>query len=141
MEDAYNAIVTSLHTVGKEDVALALCGAIQAKNAILQRNGITAAMAVFGRTLRWPEAANKDDDRVPFSALGAEGHAWRVTQARTAAKLAIIARDASDKLRRSVLRNCGKYHRNSCQGRRFTFLVPIQKDATVQIRIGGEDRQ
>jgi len=26
LEDAYNAIVTSLHIVGKEDVALALCG-------------------------------------------------------------------------------------------------------------------
>ncbi len=43
-----------------------------------------------------------------MAALGAEGEAWRACQMRAAAKMALVSRDASDKLRRAMLRNAPK---------------------------------
>jgi hypothetical protein len=124
LEEAYNSVVQTLSTTGREEVSLALAASVQAKNAVIQRHGITAEMAVFGRPLRWPEAANKDDDEVPYSALGAQGHVWRATQARTAAKMALISRDANDKLRRVMMRQAGSPPTIMLPGTRVYFFSP-----------------
>ena len=101
-------LVQTLQSVGHSEVKLALSAAIQAKSATLQRYGGTAEVAVFGRNLRWPESHLRDEEEIPYSALGANGEVWRATLARTAAKLALINTDANDKLRRATLRRCGK---------------------------------
>ena len=78
--------------------------AVQAKNATLTRNGITAEQAVFGRALRWSETANADDDEIMMSVLGNDGPAWLEAQMRAAARIAMISRDASEKIRRAMMR-------------------------------------
>ena len=139
LEETFNAVVQALQSTGREEVSLALAASIQAKNAVVQSHGISAELAVFGRQLRWPESANKDDDSIPYSALGAEGHAWRATQARAAAKITLISRDANDKIRRAVLRNCGKPPQEILPGTKVYFLaLPPTKDDIELTPTAGE---
>ena len=85
---------------------------IQAKNATMTRNGVTSEMAVFGRGLRWSESANKDGDEILMSVLDADGPAWLDAQERAAAKIAMIGRDASDKIRRAMMRRAPEVHQD-----------------------------
>ncbi len=45
-----------------------------------------------------------DEDEIPLAALGTEGEAWLASQIRAAARMALLSRDASDKIRRATLR-------------------------------------
>ena len=56
------------------------------------------------RSLRWTEAASKDDDDIMLAALGSDGEAWKSAQIRSAARIALLSRDASDKVRRAMMR-------------------------------------
>ena len=90
---------------GKASASLALALCCQAKNSLMTRNGLTADQAVFGRSLRFTELSTVDDgDDVLVSVLGTNGPAWRASQIRTAAKMHLLQGDASDKVRRAMLR-------------------------------------
>ncbi len=104
--------------------ATALAAIIQAKNATMTRNGTTPEQAVFGRASRWTENANNDDDAILLSVLGSHGIAWKMTQTRTAAKLALIERDAMDKVRRSMLRAAPTVMEEVAPGTRIHFWCP-----------------
>ena len=55
--------------------------------------------------LRWPCAAGTaDEDEIPLAALGTDGEAWLAAQIRATARMALLSRDASDKIRRATLR-------------------------------------
>ena len=49
---------------GKYLVEIALASVVQAKSATMTRNGTTPEQAAFGRSLRFTEATNNDDDEV-----------------------------------------------------------------------------
>ena len=76
--------------------------------AALTRNGTTPEQAVFGRSLRRTDLCNRDDDEIPLAALGANGEAWKAVQIRAAAKMHLTSRDASDKIRRAMMRRALK---------------------------------
>ena len=84
---------------------LALASAIQAKHSTLQRYGYTPEQAVFGRALRWPSVLTDGEDH-PIAALDAdpESEYTQAVQMRNTARLALISRDATDKIKRAILR-------------------------------------
>ena len=75
----------------------------QAKTATMTRRGVTPERAVFGRVLCWPCAASTvDEDEITLAALGTDGEAWLVAQICAAARMALLSRDASDKMLRAT---------------------------------------
>ena len=79
---------------------------------------------VFGKSLRWTEFGTNDDDECPLAALGADGEAWKTSQIRAAAKMALLSRDASDKLRRAMLRRAPAALGELTAGMRVYFYSP-----------------
>ena len=66
---------------------------------------MTPEQAVFGRALRWPCAVGTaDEDEIPLAALGTYRDTWLAAQIRAAARMALLSKDASDKIRRATLR-------------------------------------
>ena len=59
-----------------------------------------------------------------MSVLGANGPAWLDAQVRTAARIAIISRDASDEIRRAMMRRAPGVHKELCPGTRVYFWSP-----------------
>ncbi len=43
-------------------------------------------------------------NEIPLASLGTEGEAWLAGQIRAAARMVLLSRDASDKIRRAALR-------------------------------------
>jgi len=78
---------------------------VQAKNSTLLRYGYTPEQAVFGRALRWPSVLT-DGEEHPIAALDAdpESEYTQAVQMRNTARLALISRDATDKIKRAILR-------------------------------------
>ena len=91
------------HTKRRKDAEMLLACICQAKNSTITRNGITAEQAVFGRSLKFTESANRDDDEVLMGVLSHDGVAWKAQQIRTAAKMMLLQRDAMEKVRRAML--------------------------------------
>ncbi len=60
--EIWEHITKEHHSDGRAEAKLAMAVCLQAKNATMSRNGVTPEQAVFGRSLRWTESANKDDD-------------------------------------------------------------------------------
>ena len=58
---------------------------------------MTPEQAVFGRSLNFSEVTNRDDDETFMGILGRHGVAWKASQIRTAAKIALLERDVSEK--------------------------------------------
>ena len=64
----------------------------------------------------------KDDDDPGVAVLGnKDGEAWLATQARVAARMAIINADASDKLKRAAVRRAPTVTDDLCTGTRVYF--------------------
>ena len=104
---------------------LVLCVCTQAKNATMTKNGMTPEQSVFGRALRWPCAAGTaDEDEIPLAALGTDGEAWLAAQIRAAARMALLSRDASDKIRRATLRRAPRVVGDLASGTRVSFWSP-----------------
>ena len=95
----WDKVVYQCGVTGKRRCRQCLACCVQAKNATLTRNGVTPEVAVFGRMLRWPGTVNTDDDQFLLSVFGSDGGAWEATQMRIAAKIALLQRDVSEKLR------------------------------------------
>ena len=112
---------------GRANVSVAIACCCQAKNAVMTRNGLTAEQAVFGRSLRFTEMNTTDDcdDDILVGVLGAQGPAWRAQQIRSAAKLHLLRGDASEKVRRAMLRKAPLALGDLCPGSRIYFWVPI----------------
>ena len=67
---------------------------------------------------------NRDDDEFSLAALDSYGEAWLSAQIRTAAKIAILQRDAQDKLRRAMLRKAPKITDEVLPGTTVYFWRP-----------------
>jgi hypothetical protein len=109
---------------GRSAAKMLLSVCVQAKNSTLTRNGMTPEQAVFGRALRWPTVGTTDDDEIPMAALGTDGEAWLAAQIRAAARMALLSRDASDKLRRATLRRAPGVVEELTPGTRIYFWSP-----------------
>ena len=109
---------------GRTSAGIALSAIAQAKNATMTRNGMTPEQAVFGRSLAFGEQANRDDDEVVMSSLGSHGVQWKATQIRSAARMALIQRDATEKVRRAMLRQAPTVVGVLCPGSRVYFWSP-----------------
>jgi len=120
----WDKVVQQFDIQGRDQVKTAIAICCQAKNATLTRNGLTPEQAVFGRALRWTESNNKDDDEVLMAALGTDGEAWKAAQIRSAAKIAMISKDASDKVRRAMMRKAPKVLTELTPGTRVYFWSP-----------------
>ena len=116
--------MSEYHVKGSSFAKRTLAIAVQAKNATITRNGITAEQAVFGRKLRLGESCNTDDDHVLMSVLGSDGPAWLDAQMRTAARIAMLSRDCSEKVRRAMLRRAPEVVDQLCPGTRVYFWSP-----------------
>ena len=91
----------------------------------MTRNGLTPEQAVFGRALRWPGVAGTaDENEIPLASLGTEGEAWLASQIRAAARMALLSRDASDKIRRATLRRAPAAIAELTPGTRVYFWSP-----------------
>ena len=90
----------------------------------MTRNGMTPEQAVFGRSLRFTELSNTDDDQVLMSVLGNHGLAWKASQIRTAAKVMLLSNDALDKVRRAMLRQALTVIGDVTPGSRVYFWSP-----------------
>ena len=107
----------------KAQIALTACCA--AKNSTITRNGVSPEQAVYGRPLRWADEMIKDDDDPGIAVLGRkDGEAWLSTQARVAARMAIIEADASDKLKRAAVRRALAATEDLRTGTRVYFYSP-----------------
>ena len=90
--------------VGRDKCQMALAVCLQAKNGTMTRNGMTPEQAVFGRCLRWFPSQNDDEDHVMLAALGSDGVAWLQAQMRSTARIALISKDACNKVRQAMMR-------------------------------------
>ena len=67
----------------------------------------------------------KDDDDPGVAVLGQkDGEAWFATQARAAARMAIVSADASDELKRAAVRRAPTATGDLCTGTRVYFYSP-----------------
>ena len=88
---------------------------------------------MFGRSLRFTELGTVDDgDEVLVSVLGSYGPAWRAAQIRTAAKMHLLQGDASDKVRRAMLRKAPVVLGELCPRCRVYFGAPTLKRARLR---------
>ena len=69
---------------------VALSAIINCINSAMTRNGPTPEQAVFGRSLKFTELSETDDDQV-MNVLGSHGMAWKASQIRTAAKIQLLS--------------------------------------------------
>ena len=122
--EIWTKTVKEFGVVGREKAKIALASCVQAKNSTMTRNGMTPEQAVFGRSLRWFESANRDDDEVLLAVLGSDGDAWLAAQIRAAARVALISKDASDKVRRAMLRKAPTISSELIPGSRVYFWSP-----------------
>lgn len=112
--------------MGNTSVSLALALCCHAKNSLMTRNGSTAEEAVIGRSLRFTELSTVDDgDVVLVAVLRAHGPAWRASQIRAAAILHVLQSDASDNVRRAMLRKAPVVLGELCPGSRVYFWTPV----------------
>ena len=88
----------------REKGKTALAIRLQAKNSTMARNGMTPEQMVFGRCLRWYPSDDDEDDHVMLAALGSDGAASLQAQMRATARIALISKDASDKVRQAMMR-------------------------------------
>ena len=102
--EVWTKVVKEFGIVGLERSKLALAVCVQAKYLTMSRSGLTPEQAVFGRSLRWLESENRDDGDVLLAALGSDGEAWLAAQIRAAARISLISKDASDKVRQAMMR-------------------------------------
>lgn len=119
----WNKLIQQTGATGKKELRRILCACVQAKNSTMTRNGSTPGMAVFGRALRWPN--NTDDANYELAALGADGEAWKMRQLRSADKVAMVERDASEKLKRSMVRKAPAVQGELLPGTRVYFYIPL----------------
>ena len=118
-------MVAQYGTERREGVKLVLSVCTQAKNATMTRNGMTPEQAVFGRALCWPCAVGTaDEDEIPLAALGTDGEAWLAAQIRAATRMALLSRDASEKIRRATLRRAPGVVGDLAPGTRVYFWSP-----------------
>ena len=122
--EIWTKTVKEFGVVGRKKAKIALASCVQAKNSTMTRNGMTPEQAVFGRSLRWFESANRDDDEVLLAVLGSDGDAWLAAQIRAAARVALISKDASDKVRRAMLRKAPTISSELIPGCRVYFWSP-----------------
>ena len=122
--EVWTKVVQDFNIVGRGKAKLALALCVQAKNATMTRNGLSPGQAVFGRSLRWFESSNRDDGDVLLAALGSEGEAWLAAQIRAAARVALISKDASDKVHRAMLRRAPTVVDELVAGARVYFWNP-----------------
>ena len=119
----FRKVVHEHKVKGRAQVTVALACCTQAKNATLTRNGLTAEQAVFGRSLRFTEQNTTDDtEDILVGVLGNSGPAWRAQQIRSAAKLHLIRGDATEKIRKAMLRKAPLALGELCPGTRGLFL-------------------
>ena len=96
--------------------------------------------AVFGRSLRWPQIGTTDEDEIPLAALGTDGEAWLASQICAAARMALLSRDASDKIRRATLRRAPGVVGELAPGMRTYFWSPHpSKEDNEKMRYVGKD--
>jgi len=122
--EVWTKVVKEFNIVGRDKAKLALAVCVQAKNATLTRHGLTPEQAVFGRSLRWFESENRDDGDVLLAALGSDGEAWMAAQIRAAARIALISKDASDKVRQAMMRRAPSVVDELVAGTRVYFWNP-----------------
>ena len=92
---------------------------------IRDRHGRAPEQAVCGRALRWPSPiALNDDDDVPWSALTPCAEQARANRMRETARYALARMDASDKLKRAILRKPRPQLEAALPGTRVYFHVP-----------------
>ena len=60
----WDELVHQFGTAGSRKAKALLSFCCQAKNATMTRNGLTLEQAVFGRSLRWTESANADEELI-----------------------------------------------------------------------------
>ena len=138
----WNKMVKQFGIEGRSSAKFLLNLCTQAKNATLTRNGMSPEQAVFGRSLRWPLVGTTDEDEIPLAALGTDGEAWLASQIRAAARMALLSRDASDKIRRATLRRAPGVVGELAPGTRIYFWSPHRaKEDNVKMLFVGEDPQ
>ena len=120
----WDKLVHQFGTAGSRKAKALLAVCCQAKNATITRNGLTPEQAVFGRSLRWTESANADEDEYLLAALGSDGAAWKASQMRSAARIALLERDACDKVRRAMMRQAPTVIGEICPGTRIYLWSP-----------------
>ena len=101
-----------------------LSAILNAKNSTMTRTGMTPEQSVFGRSKRFTELSNTDDDQVLMNVLGNHGMAWKTSQIRTAAKVMLLRNDAMDKVRRAMLRQASTVIGEVMPGSRVYFWSP-----------------
>ena len=120
----WDKLVYEFDVKGSWMAAIALASICNAKNTTMTRNGMTPEQAVFGRSLRFTQLCNNDDDQVLMSVLGSHGMAWKASQIRTAAKIMLLSNDAMDKVRRAMLRQAPAVIGEVMPGSRVYFWSP-----------------
>ncbi len=120
----WNKMVKQFGIEGRSSAKFLLNLCTQAKKATLSRNGNAPEQAVFGRSLRWPLVGTTDEDEIPLAALGTDGEAWLASQIRAAARMALLSREASDKIRRATLRRAPGFVGELAPGTRLCFWSP-----------------
>ena len=124
MGTIWNKMVKQFGIEGRSSAKFLRNLCTQAKNATLTRNGMSPEQAVFGRSLRWPLVGTTDEDDIPLAALGTDGEAWLASQIRAAVRMALLSRDASDKIRRATLRRAPGVVGELAPGTRIYFWSP-----------------
>ena len=100
----FENIVYQFSITGKDEVKLALAISRQAKHAVLTRNGMHRSKAYSAGACAGPSLAQTTTKIPPLAALGADGETWKTSHSRAAAKLALLSREAPEKIRRAMIR-------------------------------------
>ena len=100
---------------------VALSAMVNAKNSTNTRNNMTPEEAVFGRSLKFTEVVNRDDADILMGVRGRHGMAWKASQIRTVAKIMLLERDVTKRVRRAMLRKAPTIMGEVCPGARIYF--------------------
>ena len=122
----WHALVVEFNAVSREDMAVTLAAAIDAKNELVTRRGYSPNMLVFGKHISYPEMLGEDEYEPVTQAqsLDMDASMLQRSKCRHVARQVMLREDVQQKLRRAVQRKPATQDREYLPGEVVYFYAP-----------------
>ena len=122
----WHALVVDTNAVSREDMAVTLAAAVDAKNELVTRRGYSANMLVFGKQITYPEMLGDDEFEPVTQAQGfdVDSQMLKRSQCRQLARQILLRDDVQQKLRRALQKKPTDQSRDFLPGEIVYFYVP-----------------
>ena len=125
----WHALVVDFQVVSRQDMAVSLAAAVDAKNETLTRQGYSPNMLVFGKCISYPELL-ADDDIDPVTqaqAMDVDCEMARRSKMRNQARQVLLRDDVQQKLKRALQRRPASQDHVYLPGQVIYFYIPNMK--------------